>query len=315
MQFRTLDTERRDKRSVRKKVCGQAVVHRHCNTMKMDKENITKTKTKTKSPALQHNGDGQGEYYRHRKVFQRRISLLVRLSSKYRHRDSSKWQKQKKNIHNIWRKHLGGELYSLSPSKELALNWTEPGIKVPAPTFSDVNFCQGLFYAHSDVWSTYWTWPATGSELYTIHNSALSELRWSHLQDIWNLHRVTHLEDSEVKDVIIMYFYYISKRWANLMYTWKVDPWKFVKPFVPSGPSFNFGWASTQASFLRPTWTFDNIDNTAQSWAVQQFWFEGGNFGSGGGQAQGAATSSSHQKSSHLQGSSRTCTLAKLVLR
>ena len=41
MQFRTLDTERRDKRSVRKKVCGQAVVHRHCNTMEMDKENIT----------------------------------------------------------------------------------------------------------------------------------------------------------------------------------------------------------------------------------------------------------------------------------
>ena len=43
MQFRTLDAERRDKRSVREKVCGQAVVRRHCNTMEMDKdkENIT----------------------------------------------------------------------------------------------------------------------------------------------------------------------------------------------------------------------------------------------------------------------------------
>ena len=101
MQFRTLDTERRDKRSVREKVCGQAVVRRHCNTMEMDKENITDIE-KFSREGLVCSSD-----------FLQSIDIEIVPNDKNKRRTFTTFEG------NIA---LGGELYSLSPSKELALN-------------------------------------------------------------------------------------------------------------------------------------------------------------------------------------------------
>ena len=172
-----------------------------------------------------------------------------------------------------------------STFKELALNRTESSIKLSqSSTFYDVNFCQGLFYAYLDVWSTYWTWPAIGVVYCKIIAFCLPAVNISsseiQMMAFWHLQGILILISShlylKVKELTM------KRRGGQIRAPNKVEDIL---------ASFKHSWYlllhDVQFFILFARWLLTtNLDRTLgwQQCSVEQFWFvEGGNFGSGGG--------------------------------